>query len=248
MSYPYDSQFMEYSVRSSGHSAAKVIRILRRALPIESVLDVGCAHGTWLKEWQASGVQDVHGVDGEYVDVAGLAILPCEFTSADLSYPVSLNRTFDLVQSLEVGEHITPSASATFVEGIVEHSRGVVLFSAAPPGQGGEFHINERPYEFWRALFRSHNFFPFDYVRPLISEDRSISFWYRLNTLLYIRSDRIHGLDLILRKAQIPEETPIPDFSSVAFKVRKAVVRQLPYSAQHKLARLKARFLPSGSF
>lgn len=239
---------MEYSDRSSHYSAAKVIQVLRSVLSIHSVLDVGCAHGTWLKEWQSSGVYDVHGIDGEYVDLSQLAISPSKFTSADLSKPVSLDRTFDLVQSLEVGEHITPDASATFVESIIKHSRGFVLFSAAPPGQGGEFHINERPYEFWRSLFRNYDFLPFDYVRPRVAKDRSVSFWYRLNTLLYIRRDRIDNLHQSLRNTQISAESAIPDLSSLTFKIRKVLVRRLPYRAQHELARLKARFIPSGSF
>jgi hypothetical protein len=34
----------------------------------------------------------------------------------------------------------------------------MVLFSAAPPGQGGEHHVNERTYEFWRGLFARHGY------------------------------------------------------------------------------------------
>ena len=29
----------------------------------------------------------------------------------------------------------------------------IVLFSAAPPGQGGHGHVNERSYEYWRGEF-----------------------------------------------------------------------------------------------
>src|SRR5262249_17409131 len=153
------------------------------------------------------GVETIHGIDGDYVDRALLEIPGSAFTCADLSKPVSLGRTFDLVQSLEVGEHIVPEASDIFVDQLIAHSSGFVLFSAAPPGQGGEFHINERSYEFWRALFRTRGFRPLDYVRPLIIEDRSISFWYRFNTLLYARDDLVSSLPLRLRRTQVGDDT-----------------------------------------
>ena len=56
----YDAAFMEYAVLSNTRSARAIIQILLNNLPIASVLDVGCATGTWLKEWKASGVADIH--------------------------------------------------------------------------------------------------------------------------------------------------------------------------------------------
>ena len=47
------------------------------------------------------------------------------------------------------GEH-----ADTFVQNLVRHASGAILFSAAPPGQGGEFHVNEQPYEYWRGKFQ----------------------------------------------------------------------------------------------
>ena len=63
---------------------------------------------------------------------------------SNLANPVDLGRKFDLVQSLEVGEHLPKSAADTFVETLVKHG-DVVLFSAASVGQGGHDHINEQP-------------------------------------------------------------------------------------------------------
>ena len=246
--YSYDNYFMSYATQASRYSADRVVPILLEALSIKSVLDVGCAAGTWLSVWRSAGVTEVHGVDGAYVDRERLEIPQSEFTSADLCQPISLGRTFDLVQSLEVGEHLLPTASNIFVDQIVKHSNGFVLFSAAPPGQGGEHHINERPYEFWRSLFRNRDYLPFDCVRPLVVNDKSICFWYRLNTILYVRKDRVEELDQQVRNTQIPGGVPIADLSSFSFKIRKELVRHLPYRLQHELARLKARLLPSGRF
>jgi SAM-dependent methyltransferase len=240
----YGTAFMEYAVLSNTLSARAIIPILLNNLPIASVLDVGCATGTWLKEWKASGVADIRGIDGDYVKRDQLQISPTEFVSRDLSLSFHLGRTFDLVQSLEVAEHLAAESAATFVESLTEHSSGLVLFSAAPPGQGGEFHINERPFEYWRTLFRQRGFLPFDCIRPQIADRADISFWYRYNVLLYVREDRMATLPRPIAATRLRNGEPVPDISPLPFKLRKFLLQRLPYSAQQTLARLKSRVLP----
>lgn len=63
----------------------------------------------------------------------------------------------------------------------------MVLFSAAPPGQGGEHHVNERTYEFWRGLFARHGYACFDFLRPRLHSASGIEPWYRYNLLLFVR-------------------------------------------------------------
>jgi hypothetical protein len=65
-----------------------------------------------------------------------------------------MGRRFDLVQSLEVGEHLPLSAAETLVDSLTTASDRV-LFSAAVKGQGGEFHVNEQPLAFWQELFEA---------------------------------------------------------------------------------------------
>lgn len=241
MHYTYDGSFIRYTAGSSGYAALRIVPHVRGILPVASVLDVGCAAGTWLRAWQQQGVADMHGIDGDYIAPAALEIPEACFTAADLSKPVDLGRRFDLVQSLEVAEHIAPEASVAFVDTIVRHSKGLVAFSAAVPGQGGEYHINERPLEFWRDLFLLHGYHAFDCIRPRIQDDRRISFWYRFNILLYVHESRIADLPEAVQATRIPDGAGIPDVSPPLFRVRKAAVRCLPYRVQHELARLKAR-------
>jgi SAM-dependent methyltransferase len=240
----YDAAFMNYAVLSNTLSARAIIQILLNSLPIASVLDVGCATGTWLKEWKGSGVEDICGVDGDYVKRDQLQISPAEFMPHDLSLSFRLERTFDLVQSLEVAEHLAAGSASRFVESLTEHSSGLVLFSAAPPGQGGEFHINEQPFEYWRTLFRQRGFVPFDYIRPRIADRADISFWYRYNVLLYVREDRMATLPQAIAATRLRDGEPVPDISPLPFKLRKFLLQRLPYSAQQTLARLKSRILP----
>jgi Methyltransferase domain len=244
--YAYNDDFMQYAAKSSAYSAAAITSILYRQLKVDSVLDVGCARGTWLRAWDDCGVVDLHGVDGNYVNRGTLEVPARMFTAVDLSDLFDLGRQFDLVQSLEVGEHIKESASETFVESIARHARAYVLFSAAPPGQGGEHHINEQPYEFWRTKFEARGFVTVDVVRPSIVRDKRISYWYRYNSLLFVRRERLLDLHNDMRAALLTPDDPIKDLSPLPFRIRKAIVRRLPHALQHKIARLKSKVLPIG--
>lgn len=239
--HAYDSDFMTYADRSSRHSARTISSLLRSTLKIGSVLDVGCAKGTWLDIWRESGISDVIGVDGSYVKADELVIPRERFVAADLAQPIDLKRKFDLVQSLEVAEHIPAAAADQFVQNIARHSAGIVLFSAAPPGQGGEFHVNEQNYDYWREKFRGLGFDAYDYLRPLIADDKSVSFWYRFNVLLYVREDIAANLPEGIRATRVPQDCRIADVSPAWFRARKFVIRAMPYALQQKLARLKAQ-------
>ncbi len=246
MAHSYSRDFLQYAANSSALSARVIVGKLIAACTIKSVLDVGCATGTWLRAWSDAGATDVFGIDGGYVDVGMLQVPPAFFKPMDLNAPFTLGRSFDLVQSLEVAEHIRPDCSDTFVDSITKHANKFVLFSAAPPGQGGEFHINEQPYELWRAKFKERGFVALDAVRPMILNDPLVSYWYRYNTLLYVREEHLSDLPSDLLAAVIPADFSIADVSPLLFRLRKAAVRMLPRSTQHRIAQLKARFLPSG--
>lgn len=241
MTYRYNAHFMAYADQSSKHSAQTISDLLRRNLEIQSVLDVGCARGTWLAAWRESGATDIVGADGSYVDPTTLAIPRNLFVAADLAETLDLGRRFDLVQSLEVAEHVCADAANRFVDNLVRHAHGYILFSAAPPGQGGEHHINEQPYEYWREKFRARGFHPYDFIRPALAADKGISFWYRYNTMLYVREDRAADLPQQILATRISESQSIADVSPLAFRIRKTIVRALPYAMQQSLAQLKAR-------
>ena len=239
--HSYDSKFMNYADRSSRHSARTLSALLRETIGIDSVLDIGCAKGTWLSAWREAGVQNILGVDGGYVDTEKLVIPRECFVAADLAQPIDLHRTFALVQTLEVAEHIPADAAEVFVDNLVRHSQGIILFSAAPPGQGGEFHVNEQPYDYWRAKFRARGFAAYDYLRPLIARDKAVSFWYRYNVLLFIRDDVGAKLPDSIRHTRVADSLAIADVSPILFRARKLLVRALPAAVHRGLARIKAR-------
>jgi SAM-dependent methyltransferase len=248
MQHTYDSAFMAYAAESSATAARLVTQRLQPLLTFDSVLDIGCAYCTWLKHWHDQGVATVFGVDGEYVDQSRIEVDPACFKASDLSKALNLGRRYDLVMSLEVGEHIPPQCATTFADTIASHAARCILFSAAPPGQGGEYHVNEQPYEYWRRQFARHGFDAYDCVRPIIADTPSISYWYRYNTFLYVRREFADRLPEELKSTFVPSGTRLADISPISFKVRKAIVRQLPSSLQNSIARLKSAVMPTGRF
>jgi hypothetical protein len=135
---------------------------------------VGCGQGEWL---EAFGLDDVQGVD---------IAAPEPYLCHDLNYALHLGRTFDLVLSLETGEHLPPSAADVYVDSLVRHSRTVV-FSAAVPGQAGKGHIHLQPHEYWHEKFAARSYDMFDIVRPQIAHRYDVSAWYRENVFVYIK-------------------------------------------------------------
>jgi hypothetical protein len=233
--YSYDDRFYEYINRGAIASAKVIVPKLFRMLNIESVADFGCGQGAWLSVWKSQGVAEVVGVDGAYVSRTSLLIDPEEFAERDLKEPVRLNRRFDLVQSLEVAEHLPESNARQFVASLVAHG-DVILFSAAAPGQGGEHHVNEQPYQYWRDLFGEHQYLPADCIRTLIDPRDPVEPWYRYNTLLYVRRDALGSVGGELARHLIPAGEPIPDRSPLLYRLRKQIVRALPHTVMTWMA------------
>ena len=143
----YNSTFFEYVNSGAIRSAEQILPLLLDKLAIKSVLDVGCGQGAWLSVWQRLGMSDVTGIDGAYIDREKLLVSTMSFIPACLSEAFNLERRFDLVQSLEVAEHLAKDSADLLIESLVRHG-DLILFSAAPKGQGGDHHINEQDYEY----------------------------------------------------------------------------------------------------
>lgn len=238
----YDQVFYEYVNRGAIRSAEIVLPHLLRHLAIGAVLDVGCGQGGWLSVFRRLGVTEVTGIDGDYVSRSHLLIPPERFVAGDLAAGFRLEGHFDLVMSLEVAEHLPPERSAAFVEALVGHG-GMVLFSAAPPGQGGHAHINEQDYDYWRRLFARHGYVGFDYLRPLIRHEQRVEPWYRYNPILYVASGRVARLPEEIRRCRLAEGEPIKDLSPGWYRARKRLVRLLPPRLMTWIASCKERFV-----
>lgn len=240
--YAYDNDFFTYIEEGARRSAQVVVPLIKELLDIGSVLDVGCGRGVWLGEWLDRGVSDVVGVDGNYIDDAHVIIPRGQFVKCDLSQPFNLKRRFDLVQSLEVGEHIARARADIFVANLAAHG-DVILFSAAVPGQGGEFHVNEQPHAYWRDKFAAYGFRTFDGLRPRIRRSGAVEPWYRYNTLLFARPAGLDRISADLLRTEIPEGRPVPVFAPLSWRVRNGLLGLLPPTSVHHLAILKHKLM-----
>lgn len=121
-----------------------------------SVLDLGCGMGNYLKCFATKGC-NVVGIEGSSAGIGRVhqSVLAIQH---DLRKTLIINQTFDLVMSVEVAEHIPKKYSKNLVASICRHARGLVVFTAAPPGIPGDDHINCQDRNFWDRLFAEHGF------------------------------------------------------------------------------------------
>jgi SAM-dependent methyltransferase len=238
IAYRYDHKFFAYQQIGSLRSARAVAPTLLRHLRPASVLDVGCGAGAWVAAYAEAGASDVTGVDGPYLRSDQLLFDHSNFRAVDVSSPFRLGRCYDLVQCLEVAEHLPPAASETLVDNLVAHAP-MVVFSAAPPGQGGENHVNERPYEYWRNLFAARGYPLFDFIRPRIHRWDCVECWYRYNMLLFVHEDAVARLSACVASTRLHAPTPVRDLAPRTWRARRAALSLLPPTTVTWLASMK---------
>lgn len=151
----YDETFYEEPHQKKAQSAAIVAEIILRNLTFKNVFDIGCGIGLFISEMAKKGVEAI-GCDYSESAIANSCTNVTIF-KADASKRIVVNRKFDLVICFEVAEHLADKHSNQLVDSCVRHSDSV-LFTAAPPGQGGVGHINEQPYEYWIQKFENSGF------------------------------------------------------------------------------------------
>ncbi len=184
----YNKTFYDNQEKGSLNSAKIIVPIVMDIVKPKSVIDVGCGVGTWLSVFKQLGVNDILGLDGEWVDQNRLMIPKSKFKAIDLENPVKINQKFDLAVSLEVAEHISNQHSENFIKYLTDKAP-LVLFSAAIPFQGGTNHINEQWQEYWVNIFKKNDYKVIDCIRPQIWEEKTIEWWYTQNILLFIENN-----------------------------------------------------------
>lgn len=130
-------------------------------------------------------MEDIFGIDGEYVRGDQLLIPADRFQPMDLTEPKQISPRFDPVESLEVAEHLPSSAPERFVAFLASLG-SVILFSAAIPNQHSVHHVNDQWPEYWAEMFAKHGFIPIDTLRDLIWDNPEVDYWYCQNTLLFV--------------------------------------------------------------
>jgi hypothetical protein len=105
-----------------------------------------------------------------------------------VSDPISEFPKADLAICLEVLEHLPLSVANSLIARLTEASN-FVIFSAAQPGQGGTYHINEQELKYWVDQFAKFDFEPFDPFRDILSQSKFVPRFYSLNMLLMVSKE-----------------------------------------------------------
>ena len=184
----YSSQFFTGQVGGSARSAAVVVPLVLSLLRVKSVIDVGCGVGPWAAEFMARGIEDVWGVDGDYVDRALLRIPEDRFIPRDLTKSFQFDRTFDLAVCLELAEHLPEHRAAELVADLARLA-DCVLFSAAAPGPTGVNHINPQYLPYWINLFQKEGYSAIDPIRPQILGNDSVEWFYQQDIVMFLAPD-----------------------------------------------------------
>jgi SAM-dependent methyltransferase len=166
-------------------SAKQIAPILFSLFKPDSVIDIGCGTGIFLKCFKDLGVKDVFGIDGKWVDKNLLFqnVAPSEFVEADLEKPLNLGKKYDLVLCLEVAEHLSKHSSDGFINNLTKLG-DIIIFSAAIPFQGGYLHVNEQWIAYWQSQFQKYDYEVYDVLRKIFWNNEKIKFWYRQNIFL----------------------------------------------------------------
>ena len=151
-----------------------------------TLVDFGCGMGDYVK-WFLNANFYCEGYDGNpktYDLSDGYAYV------LDLSQPFNFGKKFDLVVSLEVGEHIPQRYETTFIDNLDRHvGKGIVL-SWAVQGQGGFGHFNERDNSYIKKIMSKRG-----YVNDVETENffrsRATQAWFQ-NTIMVFRK-KGHG-------------------------------------------------------
>jgi SAM-dependent methyltransferase len=202
----YDQAFYDAFSENSAQSAALLLGVLYRVYRPRSVVDVGCGTGAWLAAAETLGSTRLKGLDGQWVPKERLMSRHIEFEAVDLARPLRIDGQYDLCICVEVAEHVPATRAHTLVRALCG-AADVVVFGAAIAHQGGRGHVNEQWQSYWVSLFKDNRYECFDIFRGSLWNNDSVAWWYRQNTLLFVRATTT----VIDREVLRTLERPIPD-------------------------------------
>ena len=159
---------------------------------IKSVLDIGSGIATNLTWFNEYGF-DALGVEGHPRAVRG-SLLPGKVVLHDFEMgPWMPCREFDLCLCTEFAEHVEQRYEENWLVAVdcCKH----LLLSAAPPGQRGYHHVNEKPDEYWIARLEARGFEHVPRVSQLLRDTctRKSASWGR-NHLLFFQRKAAEGV------------------------------------------------------
>lgn len=172
--------------RSAGTMSSSIVSDLAP----KTVVDVGCGTGALLEALRDRGCE----VFGFEYSKAGLEYCRSRHLDVEVfdleSDVLRSDRTFDVAISVEVAEHLPERVADRYVD-LLARLAPTIVFTAAPPGQGGIDHVNEQPPGYWIHKFQQrgleHNRELSDKWRERWKADGDVETWYCQNLMVFRR-------------------------------------------------------------
>lgn len=153
-------------------------------LHVRTIADLGCGPGWYVAMLRRNGY-DVQGYDGNpAVEEMSSLFFEDGFycQNVDLTEELEAEEPFDMVISLEVGEHIPERWESIYIDNLTRNARSYILMSWAVEGQPGDGHVNGRSNEYVINQMKSRGYtinWPVSrYLR------KSASLWWFKNTIM----------------------------------------------------------------
>lgn len=186
----YDERFFANTIKFESESARAVADILIKQFKPNSVIDIGCGVGIYLKEFASRNVE-ILGYDGAPAAIKQ-SLAGGKIKLHDLCQPLKLEKKFDLCLCIEVAEHLPEKCADTLIKTLVNLS-DVIIFTAAAPGQGPRSmgHINEQEHMYWIDKFKDSDF---DHYKELSNDlskkmiEKKVVWWITKNLMIFKKS------------------------------------------------------------
>jgi len=137
--------------RTKKRPKAELVRALADLIPIdETIVDIGCGVGQYVRAFQELGYKVV-GLDGgeDVEEITGGLVKFCDLTSDTIPYSAE-----DWGLFLDVGEHIPKAFEDEVFRNVSLLAKKGLIVTWGKPGQRGNGHVNNRKPEYVAARFR----------------------------------------------------------------------------------------------
>src|SRR5262245_45757846 len=157
----YSASYYDDVERLEAESVEHLAEWIRTTFRPDRIIDVGCGPGHLMSALTRRGVS-VFGVDISRESMRRLRMkgLPAEafdLTNGNRALP---GGRYDMAISCEVAEHLEEQYAPVFVRHLARAADLVFLTAAEPDAVLGPglFHFNEKPREYWIALFADEGY------------------------------------------------------------------------------------------
>lgn len=201
----YDKEFFEMHRRWRKHYSDIANWLWLKFKP-KNAIDFGCGNGFIISELRKRGTSIIGLEDS----ITAIEYIPenikKDVKKIDITKPLNFGK-YDLVISSEVAEHLPERSVNIFLDNLTSHSINIIYFTAAEPRQGGRYHVNEQPHEYWIEKFNMRGFLLLkdkskaiqNYLKTRWEQDEKSPRWFVRNSIIFRKATK-NDADLINRQ------------------------------------------------